>query len=133
MARGCLIANFSDGSHERTTPGGALCSSESSFWGAFGGGDRSQQHPLPREVLNVSDPEARYYTIARMLLETNVSALMALNPSTILRLFEVIEHYADLLLEDITRGGLSADMNVEAQVRELVAGRYRGNAARPRS
>ena len=130
MARGCLIANFSDGGHERTTPGGALCSSESSFWGAFGGGDRSQQRPLPREVLNVSDPEARYYTIARMLLETNVSALMALNPSTILRLFEVIERYADLLLEDITRGGLSADMNVEAQVRELVAARYRGNAAR---
>jgi hypothetical protein len=130
IVRGCLIANFSDGSREQTTPGGALCSSESSFWGAWGGGDSSAQHPLPRAVLNISDPEARYYTIARILLETDVSALMALNPSTIFRLFEVLERYADLLEEDVKRGGLSEAMNVESHVRHYVATRHSGNAAR---
>jgi hypothetical protein len=130
MVRGCLIANFSDGSREQTTPGGALCSSESSFWGAWSGRNCSAQHPLPREVLNISDPEARYYTIARILLETDVSVLMALNPSTIVRLFEVLERYADLLEEDIERGGLSAAMSVESQVRQYVTARYHGNAAR---
>jgi len=130
MVRGCLIANFSDGSREQTTPGGALCSSESSFWGARGGGDSSAQHPLPRSVLNISDPEARYYTIARILLETNVSTLMALNPSTIVRLFEVLERYADLLEKDIRRGSLSEAIRVESHVRQYVDARYRGNAAR---
>lgn len=130
MVRGCLIANFSDGSREQMMPGGALCSSESSFWGAWGGGDYSAQHALPRGVLNISDPEARYYTIARILLETDVSALMALNPSTIVRLFEVLERYADLLEKDIERGGLSEAMSVESHVRQYVGARYHGNAAR---
>src|SRR5438128_3622573 len=57
VTRGFLIANFSDGSQEQITTGGALCSSESSFWGSFGGADRSTQHPLPRQILNISDPE----------------------------------------------------------------------------
>jgi hypothetical protein len=130
MAHGSLIANFSDGSQEKTTPGGALCSSESSFWSAFGGGDRTGQSPLPREILKISDAEARYYTIARILLETDVSVLMTLNPSTIVRLFEILERYADLLEEDVRKGGLSAAMMVEPQVRQYVASRYQGNTER---
>jgi len=130
IARGCLVANFSDGSREQTTPGGALCSSESSFWSSFGGADFGTQHPLPRQILNISDPEARYYTIARILLETNVSVLMALNPSTIVRLLEALEHHADLLQEDVRRGGLSTAVSVESRVRDYVAARYRGNVAR---
>jgi len=130
MARGSLIANFSDGSQEQTAPGGALCSSESSFWNAFGGGDRVGNSPLPREVLKIADAEARYYTIARILLETEVSVLMALNPSTILRLFEILHRYPDLLEEDVRRGGLSAAMSVEPQVRQYVVARYQGNPAR---
>jgi GH3 auxin-responsive promoter len=130
MARGHLIANFSDGSQEQTAPGGALCSSESSFWSAFGSGDRTAQHPLPREILKIADAEARYYTIARILLETDVSVLMTLNPSTIVRLFEVVERYADLLEEDVKRGGLSAAMAVEPRIRQYVMARYQGNPAR---
>ena len=129
MARGHLIANFSDGSQEQTAPGGALCSSESSFWNAFGGGDRTGSYPLPREILKIADAEARYYTIARILLETEISVLMALNPSTILRLFEILQRYADLLEEDVKRGGLSAAMPVEPQVRQYVVARYQGNPA----
>ncbi|HUK24547.1 MAG TPA: GH3 auxin-responsive promoter family protein [Terriglobales bacterium] len=130
MVRGHLIANFSDGSQEQTAPGGALCGSESSFWNAFGGGDRTQQYPLPREILKISDAEARYYTIARVLLESNVSVLMTLNPSTIVRLLEVLATYGDLLEEDIKRGGLSAAMAVEPQIRQYVAARYRGSPLR---
>jgi hypothetical protein len=130
VVRGHFIVNFSDGSREGTTPGGALYSSESSFWGTFAGGDRRSEHPLPRQVLNIRDAEARYYTIARILLETDISVLMALNPSTILRLFESLQRHAKLLQEDIRRGGLSPAMNVERDVREYVAARYCGNRAR---
>jgi GH3 auxin-responsive promoter len=128
--RGCWITNFSDGSHEQTTPGGGLCSSESSFWNAFGGGNRKADYPLPHEVLNISGAEARYYTIARILLETDVSVLMALNPSTIVRLFEVLDCYGDLLMEDVRTGGLSTAMNVGSRVRQYVGARYPGNATR---
>ena len=129
-SRGIWITNFSDGSHEQTTPGGGLCSSESSFWNAFGGGDRKADYPLPREILNISSAEARYYTIARILLETDFSLLMALNPSTIVRLFEIFDRYEDLLMEDVRTGGLSASMNVELRVRQYVNARYPGNRAR---
>jgi GH3 auxin-responsive promoter len=127
---GCWITNFSDGSREQTTPGGGLCSSESSFWNAFGGGDRKADYPLPREVLNILVAEARYYTIARILLETDVSVLMALNPSTIACLFDALDRHGDLLIEDVRNGGLSAAMNVGSRVRQYVAARYPGNAAR---
>ena len=127
---GCWITNFSDGSREQTTPGGGLCSSESSFWNAFGGGDRKADYPLPREILNISVAEARYYTIARILLETDVSVLMALNPSTIACLFDALDRHRDLLIEDVRNGGLSAAMNVGSRVRQYVGARYPGNAAR---
>src|SRR6266576_1540346 len=131
--RGCWITNFSDGSHEQTTSGGGLCSSESSFWNAFGGGDRKADYPLPREILNISGAEARYYTIARILLETDVSVLMALNPSTIVRLFEVLDGYGDLLVKDVRTGGLSTAMNVGPRVRPnlQVAICWRSRMVRP--
>ncbi len=130
ISRGVLIANFSDGSKEQKTEGGFLCTSESSFWNAWSGSEVQTHHPLLRKVLDISDQDARYYTIARILLETNVSALMALNPSTILRLFESIRKYGGELLCDIERGGLWHEMNVESGVREYVSRLFKSNARR---
>jgi hypothetical protein len=129
---GPVIANFSDGSREDTTAGGAPCCSESSFWATFGHADRTARPALPRAVLNIQDPEARYYTIARILLETKVAVLMALNPSTLVRLFDVINQYADLLIEDLRRGGLSQKFAVPAAVREYMACCYGPNETRAR-
>ncbi len=131
--RGRIIMNFSDSSSRALTRGGIPCSSESSFWGTWTTGLKDRGHyPLPKEVSRIEDFDGRYYTIARILIEEDVSALMTLNPSTMLLLFEKMSESAERLIEDVERGGLSTDARVEPEARAYVQSKYPGNAGRAR-
>jgi hypothetical protein len=131
ISRGSLIFNFSDSGHEQRTTGGLLCGSESSFWNAcWRGMSGNVRCPFPREIANVTDPEARYYTLARIMLEMDVTALMTLNPSTLLLLSEVIHRNAQRLIEDVGRGGLSRDITVTRDVEARIRADFRGNELR---
>jgi hypothetical protein len=131
ISRGSLIFNFSDSGHEQRTTGGLLCGSESSFWNAcwrsISGNVRC---PFPHEIVNTTDPEVRYYILARIMLEMDVAALMTLNPSTMLLLAEVIQRNAQRLIEDISRGGLSRDIPVSREAAEYMAAHFKGNKRR---
>ncbi|MCU1220935.1 MAG: hypothetical protein JWN42_2132 [Candidatus Angelobacter sp.] len=131
VARDSLIFNFTDTGDDQRTPGGLLCSSESSFWNACWRGSASKaQRPLPREIIKVGDSEARYYTIARIMLETDLTVLMALNPSTLLLLGDVIRRNATRLIEDVRCGGMTADLSVTKEVRAYMDARFHGNPRR---
>lgn len=131
VSQGSLIFNFSDTGHEQRTPGGLLSGSESSFWSScWRGVGGSVRSPFPRVITNITDPEARYFAIARILLETEVTVLMTLNPSTILLLSEVIHRNAQRLIDDIGRGGMSGDITVPREVGEYIAAHYQGNQRR---
>jgi len=131
VSRGSLVFNFSDSGQEQRTTGGLLCGSESSFWNAcWRGVSGNVRCPFPREIANITDSEARYYTIARIILEMDVTALMTLNPSTMLLLAEVIQRNAQRLIEDIGRGGLSRDIPVAREAGEYIAAHFRGNKRR---
>jgi hypothetical protein len=128
---GSVIFNFSDSGHQLRTAAGLLCGSESSFWnGCWRGVSGNGACPFPSEIANISDAQARYYTIARILLEMNVTALMALNPSTILLLWETIQRNAQRLVNDIARGGLSPDIPVTRETAQYIAAQFRGNVTR---
>jgi hypothetical protein len=131
ISRGSLIFNFSDSGHEQRTTGGLLCGSESSFWNAcWRGMSGNVRCPFPREIANITDPEARYYILARIMLEIDVAALMTLNPSTLLLLAEVIHRNAQCLIEDVGHGGLSRDITVTREVAEYMAAHFKGNKRR---
>ncbi len=131
--RGVVVTNFSDSSSEEKTPAGLFCSSESAFWSAWASGPRvCGASPLANVVSKIKDVEARYYAIARILLEQDVSTLMTLNPSTLLALFGTMDEHADRLLDDIERGGIDADLPIDPEPRVHVHTRYRGNAYRAR-
>jgi hypothetical protein len=131
--RGVVVTNFSDSSSEEKTAAGLLCGSESAFWSAWTSGPRvCGASPLPKVVSKVRDVEARYYTIARILLGENVSTLMTLNPSTMLALFDTMDEHADRLLDDIERGGIDADLPIDPEARAHVEKRYPGNTNRAR-
>ncbi len=133
VSQGSLIFNFSDTGHEQRTPGGLLSGSESSFWSSCWRGVGGNVHsPFPRAITDITDPEARYYAIARIMLETEVTVLMTLNPSTILLLSEVIQRNAQRLIDDIGRGGLSWDITAPREVGEYIAAHYEGNQRRAR-
>lgn len=133
ISRDNLIFNFTDTGDDQRLPGGLLCGSESSFWNAcWRGGGGKMQRPLPREVMKIPDAEARYYTIARIMLETDLTVLMALNPSTLLLLADVIQRNTARLIEDIRWGALNADLPVTPEVRAYVSSRFHPNPGRAR-
>lgn len=134
IARDSLIFDFTDTGDDQRTPGGLLCSSESSFWNAcWRGGAGKPQCPIPHEIImKIRDLEARYYTIARIMLETDLTVLMALNPSTILLLAGVIQQNAPRLIEDVRCGGVTTDLSLTEEVRAYMCARCHGHPDRAR-
>jgi hypothetical protein len=130
---GRVVGNFSDSGGSYRLPSGIPASSEGSYWSAVGAAAQKRgKSPLPKFVGAIADSDARYYAVARILCEENVSLMMALNPSTILLLLRKMNEFADLLLEDVEKGGISARFDVGDEVRAHVAAKYPGNPARAR-
>jgi hypothetical protein len=129
--RGRVVGNFSDSGGSYRLPSGLPVSSEGSYWSAVGAATQQRgKSPLPRSIGAIADSSARYYTVARILVEEEVSLMLALNPSTILLLVRKMNEFKEALLRDVEQGGLCPDFPVPAEVRDHVAGRYRGNPAR---
>ena len=128
---GRMITNFSDSGVPGKTPGGIECGSESSFWAGVTRATQLAKTPIiPKPVAQIKDSNARYYTLARILLEESFSVIMTLNPSTILLLFKKIQEFSEPLLRDIEHGTLWSDVEVSAVVRDFVTATYKGNPAR---
>lgn len=127
---GRMVTNFSDSGEPSGSPGGLPCSSESAYWAGVTRATQRDTRPIvPKAVAQIEDSDARYYAIARILLEEDFAVIMTLNPSTILLLFDKLREHADALATDIERGGI-AEKPVGEEVRRVVAERYRGNPAR---
>jgi len=128
---GRVVGNFSDSGASYTLRSGLPVSSEGSYWNAVGAATQKRgKSPLPKFISKIEDSTARYYTVARILCEEDVSLLMALNPSTVLLLFRKMNELKEFLLRDIERGGLCAEFDVSEEVRSYVGSTYRGNPAR---
>jgi hypothetical protein len=128
---GKVVGNFSDSGGSHRLPSGLPASSEGSYWSAVGAAAQQRgKSPLPKFVGAIADSNARYYTVARILAEENVSLMMALNPSTILLLLRKMNELCDTLIADVERGGLAPAFDVGDEVRAHVAAKYPGNPAR---
>lgn len=127
-----MLMNFPASDEHLSTSGGLPCGSESSFWGSWTAGLRSDLSALPTAVRNVSEVESRYYTIARYLLEEDLSIVMALQPSTLLLLFEKLNGHAETLIEDIHCGGLTDRFDIPDQVRDDARQRFPAKPVRAR-
>jgi hypothetical protein len=128
---GRVVGNFSDSGGSFKLPTGTPVSSEGSYWAAVSAATQQRgKSPLPKAVGAIKDSAARYYAVARILVEEHVSLTMALNPSTILLLFRKMNERRDLLIRDVERGGIAADVDVGDEVRAHIAARYTGNPAR---
>jgi hypothetical protein len=130
-----MVTNFSDSGEPQRTPGGLPSSSESAYWAGVTRATQLKQAPIiPKCVAQVAGTDARYYAIGRILLEESFTAIMTLNPSTILLLFDKIRQYAPQLVDDVAAGGIEAGvaskMEFPDEVRAYVAKHYRGNRER---
>ncbi len=128
---GKVVGNFSDSVGAGKVACGLPLTSEGAYWNAVGGATQKRgRSPVPPCVSRIADSDSRYYTVARILLEEDVSLLMALNPSTLLLLFRKMGAFAGDLIRDVERGGIRSDLQIGPEVRDYVASRYRGNPGR---
>jgi hypothetical protein len=128
---GRVVGNFSDSAGGYKLPSGIPVSSEGSYWNAVGAATQQRgKSPLPKFIGAIADSRARYYTVARILVEEDLSLLMALNPSTVLLLFRKMNERGEEICADVERGGLSPSVDVGEEVRAHLATKYTGNPAR---
>lgn len=131
VARASIVTNFSDSGSEVRTPGGLPASSESAYWSQVTAATQRRSRPIiPKIIAKTKDTEARYYALARVLLEEEFTGLMTLNPSTIFLLFQKMNEHADALVADVRRGGIRGDLPLSDEARQYVVDTYRGNGAR---
>lgn len=110
---------------EFQTPGGTPC-------GAISGLMAKLQRPVvrsiycvPHDVLEIADPQARYYTILRLAMPEVVGKVVTANPSTLVTLARLGDDWKELLIRDIAQGTLEPSFDVPARLRARLQRRIR--------
>jgi hypothetical protein len=86
---------------------------------------------VPPEVSRIADYAVKYLVIVRLALaEPEITYLGSPNPSTFLRLLDVIRDERDLLVDSLRSGRLEALSGLEPSIREPLARRIRPAADR---
>lgn len=75
---------------------------------------------LPHTVFEITDYDARYYTILRISMAHNVTDIATLNPNTLVLICQKIPRWQDELISDIENGTLSAKFNIDADIRKKI-------------
>lgn len=89
---------------------------------------------LPYEVYCIKDYDARYYTILRLgMVDDDVSLVSSTNPSTLSLLAEKGAYWQELLLEDLTHGGINAQFQIEPDIRRLLEPRLKAAPERAKA
>ena len=74
-------------------------------------------YPVPYEVSEIPDYDARYYTLLRLAIMYPIRVIGTPNPSTILLLARELGARTEGLLRDVRDGTLDAQMDVPAEIR----------------
>ena len=74
----------------------------------------------PYEVFEAEDYDAKYYVLMLLGVTADVTFLCSANPSTIIKLCEVVSERADELIADVRDGRLRREIDVPQAVREKV-------------
>ena len=86
---------------------------------------------LPFEIFTVSDYEIKYYLICAFALKSeNITLIATPNPSTILRLKDIIDTNFENLLRDIESGNLSCMKELDPEIRIKINCKFKPNQLR---
>ena len=86
---------------------------------------------LPFEIFTVSDYEIKYYLICAFALKSeNITLIATPNPSTILRLKDIIDTNFENLLRDIESGKLSCVKELDPEKRKRINCKFKPNQLR---
>lgn len=86
---------------------------------------------VPPEVLGIADYDLKYLVVLRLALgEPGITYLGAPNPSTFLRLLDILNDRRELLLDSLTTGRFDPVNGLEPRLRALLAERLTSDTAR---
>ena len=90
-----------------------------------------QSYLLPFEIFTVSDYDVKYYLICAFALKSeNITLIATPNPSTILRLKDIIDTNFENLLHDIESGNLSCMKEIDPKKRKGINCKFKQNQLR---
>jgi hypothetical protein len=88
---------------------------------------------VPPEVFGIADYDLKYLVILRLALgQPGITYLGAPNPSTFLRLLDVLNRQRERLLDSLARGTLDGIEGLEPALRSLLAARFKPDLERAR-
>jgi len=91
-----------------------------------------RNYVIPYEVFEIKDYLAKYYTIMRISMEKDVSAVCSANPSSILKICEKGNEFSDQIIRDIRDGTLSKNFELEPAIRNKLEKQLKPNQNRSR-
>ncbi|NOZ24352.1 MAG: GH3 auxin-responsive promoter family protein [Planctomycetes bacterium] len=107
--------------------------------GAMSGFHAQTQHfvgrsmyAVPTCVFDITDPEARYYTLMRIAARHSVSFLSTPNPSTVITIARTLDTHHEKIVKDIHDGTLSDAFDVANDIRLALRLHLRPNPRRAR-
>jgi len=87
-------------------------------------------YSVPYRVFEIADYTAKYYAIMRTAMEQDVTLLCTANPSSILKMCEKGNEFAESIIRDIRDGTLSREFAIEGVIRAELEKRLKRNRAR---
>ncbi len=72
-----------------------------------------QFYAIPESVSEIKDYETRYFLIARFAIAKKISFLLTPNPSTFIRLAEVVAKHAEEMIRSVHDGAIGKDIKLE--------------------
>ena len=86
---------------------------------------------LPFEIFTISDYDLKYYLICAFALSSeNITLIATPNPSTILRLKDIIDTSLENLLQDIESGNLSWKNEIDPEKKQRINSKFKPNQLR---
>ena len=115
---------------EERAPCGTPCGAESGH--AYRNMPRAvaPMYSCPYEIFEISDYDAKYYTILRIACGQSIAMILSPNPSTILLLAERMGQHTEDIIRDVRDGTLSVRFDVSEKIRQHLAGILKPDPAR---
>lgn len=89
-----------------------------------------KKYAIPYRVFEISDYQAKYYTVMRIAMEQDATNISTANPSSILKMCEKGNEFGDDIIRDIRDGTLSYRFLIEDDIRDSIEKRLRPNNQR---
>ncbi len=89
-----------------------------------------QHYALPACVYRIKDHAAKYYAIARLAAEQDISLFVTPNPSMVLMICKKINEFREKIIKDVREGVINGSFFIEKEIKEQLLARLRPNKRR---